>query len=172
MFRNLQILAPAFVLTLIALVAWYASKPEAGVPPDLPETVVEFRHLSGIRFDQASGQPVFRESLRKLNGKPVVIAGYMAGSPASEDTDGYKRFRLIGINPKNLLRPPAATEAVFVEQRVPEKADKAIEYPFMEGEVAVRGVLRLAGFQHENRGLARGYWFAIEDAEVDLLSPP
>ena len=71
-----------------------------------------------------------------------------------------------------LLRPPAAHEGIFVERKIEEETAKAKRYPPIDGEIAVRGILRLAGFPHSNRGLESGYWFAIEDAEIDSSSSP
>jgi hypothetical protein len=172
MIRHIQILAPIFVLISIVLMGWYFSRPKPEVRPDLPETVVEFRHLSGIQFDQATGKPTFPRKLQDLDGEPVVIAGYMTDSPASDEPGNYQSFRLVKTAPGILFRPPAANEAIFVERRVPEKQGEPIDYPLIKGAIAVRGILRLAGSGHQNRGLEKGYWFAIEDAEIDPMGPP
>jgi hypothetical protein len=71
-----------------------------------------------------------------------------------------------------LFRPPAANEAIFVERRVPDRSNEPINYPLIKGVIAVRGILRLAGSGHQNRGLEKRYWFAIEDAEIDPMGPP
>ena len=99
---RLPLLVPILVLMLMAWIAWYGSRPQDGAPDDFPETVLEFRHLSGVKFDQASKQPLFRESLRKLEGKPVVIAGYMMASPAAEQPGDYRSFRL-SKRPENVV---------------------------------------------------------------------
>ncbi len=144
---------------------------ESRVPP---ETVLEFRLLGGARLDETSGKPVYPAALQKLDGKPVVIAGYMTESPGSERPGDYRRFRLVEKAPRMRLRPPAANEGVFVEQRwsTGSGSGEAMAFPGMDGSIAVRGILRLVGFEGENPGLAIGYWFAIEDAILDQLGAP
>lgn len=144
---------------------------ESRVPP---ETVLEFRLLGGTRLDETTGKPVYPAALQKLDGQPVVIAGYMTETPGSDRPGDFQRFRLVESAPRLRLRPPAANEGVFVEQRlsVDSGSGEAMTFPEVDGSIAVRGILRLAGYEGDNPGLEVGYWFAIEDAVLDQLGAP
>jgi hypothetical protein len=171
--RHLPTLAPLAILLAVVALAWQAQRRQAIQDAVLPDAVLEFRLLLGTRLDEATKKPVFREALRQLDGRPVVIAGYMVASPAAEDPEDFRGFRLVENAPGMLMRPPAANEALYVERRLPETAAAAAApLPHIPGSLAVRGTLRLAGYPGKNRGLAKGYWFAIEDAEIDPLGAP
>jgi hypothetical protein len=167
--RHLPLLAPVAVLLAVVGLAWKAQHRRATQAAAPPDAVLEFRLLLGTRLDEATKKPVFREALRRLDGRPVVIAGYMTASPASDDPTDFRGFRLVENAPGTLMRPPAANEAIYVERRLPDTDTAAAPLPHIPGSLAVRGTLRLAGYSGKNRGLAQGYWFAIEDAEIDPL---
>lgn len=174
--RNLAPLALSLLLLLaVGLAIGVHRQREAARPATGPEAVLEFRLLLGTRFDEAAKRPVFSEALRRLDGQPVVIAGYMLPSPASDDAKDFRGFRLVEHPQGLLMRPPAANEAIYVEQaaRSGKGADSAAGgFPHQPGSLSVRGILRLAGYGGPNRGLEKGYWFAIEDAEIDPLGAP
>lgn len=173
----LSALLPLFCLAVLVAFVMLSGrraseKAREELPP--PEAVLEFRLLGGTRLDEAAGKPVYPPALKKLEGKPVVIAGYMTESPGSKQPGNFRRFRLVENAPRIQLRPPAANEGVFVEQRLPEDSVEGSSpaFPQVNSSIAVRGILRLVGFEGENPGLEAGYWFAIENAVIDPLGAP
>lgn len=162
---------PLLLLLGVGLLIGVHRQREAARQAAGPEAVLEFRLLLGTKFDDATKRPVFSEALRRLDGKPVVIAGYMLSSPVSEDAKDFRGFRLVENPQGMLMRPPAANEAIYVEQAA-RSGQGADGFPHQPGSLSVRGILRLAGYPGPNRGLEKGYWFAIEEAEIDPLGAP
>jgi len=108
-----------------------------------------------------SGTHIFPDSLLQLDGKTVVINGFMA---PYEDLDNLREFMLLSFSVGCFFCvPPAINQVLFIEQKGSQSR------PFIDDPITIRGTLHLSVPPLKLQAHEDGFLFAILDAEITKL---
>ncbi|MEO0448068.1 MAG: hypothetical protein AAF191_18525 [Verrucomicrobiota bacterium] len=153
------ILLPPLLLFLgLITVVVVPKKPSLPVPKD--SSLITFGQLKGATLSESTSWPVYPPGIQLLQGERVTLRGVMG--PLDNRTD-FLSFLLL---PEDVGLEPQLQEMVFIT-----KTKDDDPWFFVLGPVQVSGILSLADPDRAHPGLDQGFFFAIDEASVDELTP-